>query len=100
MSRVRSRGSTLVAIIGASVLVVVAAAAVVVTGPSDEIPCGTGGTLDRLAQGVMEPLGGGHIDGAAGSLCVVPSPTAWLIGTLLFLVGLGTILLVASRGRS
>jgi hypothetical protein len=48
----------------------------------------------------MRPLGGGHIDGVDATLCVVPSPTAWFIGTLVFLVGLGTILLVASRRRT
>jgi hypothetical protein len=89
-----------VAVVCASVLVVLVAAGVVVAGPSDEIPCGTGSTLDRLAQDVMTPLGGGHIDGGDATLCVVPSPTAWFIGTLVFLVGLGTILLVASRRRT
>jgi hypothetical protein len=85
--------------VGASVLVVLLATVVVVAGPSNEVVCGTGSVLDRLAQGVMQPLGGGHIDSADATLCVVPSPTSWLIGALVLVVGLAATFLVAQGTR-
>jgi hypothetical protein len=97
--RVGVRPKMVAGFVGASILVVLLATAVVVAGPSDEVVCGTGSVPDRLAQGVIQPLGGGHIDAVDATLCVVPSPTTWLVGTLVLVVGLGAVLLVARRAK-
>jgi hypothetical protein len=75
---------------------IVLAVAVVSLGPSGEVVCGTGAPLDRLAQTVMSGLGGGHVDGPAATLCVVPTATAWVLGALVILGG-SVVIIAASR---
>jgi hypothetical protein len=53
--------------------------------PSEDIVCGSGHMLDRVAESLSRALGAGTIDGPASSTCTVPSTLSWLLaGIVLF----------------
>lgn len=78
---------------------VVLAAVLAGLGPSRYVVCGTGHTLDRLAQAVMQPLGAGRTDGPRANYCVVPSITSWLLAAITFVVMAGGSLVAMSLRR-
>ena len=53
------------------------AVVVLFVGPNDAIVCGSGHVGNQVAQDVSRGLGGGHIDGADATYCVVPAPITW-----------------------
>ena len=70
-------------------------------GPEQTIACRTGSALDRLAQAVMQPLGGGQIDSASATYCAVPSTTAWLMAAVALAATLSIVAVGAARyGRA
>jgi len=79
------------------VAALVAAAVVAGLGPESRVVCGRGHVLDRLAQAVMRPLGAGHIDGPAASLCVVPSTVAWTMAGITLLAAVSAWALAVRR---
>lgn len=93
-----SRRSSIAVWVVAALIAVVVAAFVAGLGPEAEVVCGRGDVLDRVAQAVMQPLGGGHIDSASASYCVVPSTTAWLMSALT-LIGVLAVTFIVVRRR-
>ena len=93
----RGRAIVMATIVGG--VAVVVAAVVAGLGPEDQVVCGTGHTLNRIAQAVMQPLGAGHLDGPSATFCVVPSMAAWLMAAvaLLAVIGLGALFLRERR---
>jgi len=87
-------GLTVVILLVASVAL---SATIAALGPDDTVTCGGGHLLNRLAQAVTQPLGAGHIDGPAGSHCVVPSAVAWLMAFGTFILTAGVAILVMKR---
>lgn len=99
VERKRPFGAVLVV---AVVLVIglVVAAATALLGPQRAVICGEGHILDRSAQAIMRPLGGGHIEGPSATRCVVPSTPTWLLAVGVFLVFLAVAAVVAIRRAS
>jgi hypothetical protein len=98
---VRSRRFQIVlAVAGILVASLVVGAVVAGLGPSDEVVCGTGQPLDRIAQAITQPLGAGQTDGPAASYCAVPSTRAWIMAAMAFVAVLaGGSLATVSRAR-
>lgn len=93
------RSSIVLAVAGILGGSLVLAGVVAGLGPSDEVVCGTGDVLDRVAQALAQPLGAGHIDGPAATFCVVPSTGAWIMAAIAFVALSGGCLLTIARLR-
>jgi len=70
-----------------------------VVGPSATVTCGQWHLLNRVAQGITQPLGAGHIDGASGSSCTVPATTSWVLATAVILIATASGHAIARRRR-